>query len=64
MDANYGEPAPLLVERGDACRLLSIGLTKLNELCNAGDLDRRHIGRKAVITMESITAFIERLKAD
>lgn len=53
--------APLLVDLPEARRLLSVGKTKLNDLCNSGDLDRQHIGRKAVITMKSIVAFIERL---
>ena len=55
--------APLLVDLPEARRLLNVGKTKLNELCNAGDLDRLHIGRKAVITMASIVALVERLTA-
>lgn len=43
-------PAPLLVDLPEARRLLAIGKTKLNDLANAGHLDRRHIGRKALVT--------------
>jgi hypothetical protein len=48
--------APLLVGFAEARRLLSAGKTKLNDLCNAEELDRRHIGRYALITMESVSA--------
>lgn len=51
-----------LVDRPEAMRLLSIGRTKLNDLCNSGDLHRLHIGRKSLITMQSILNFIVRLK--
>jgi hypothetical protein len=53
---------PQLVDLVEARRLLAVGKTKLNDLCNAGDLDRLHIGRKAVVTMDSILRFIARLK--
>ena len=41
---------PLLVDLPKTRRLLSAGKTKLNDLCNAGDLHRQHIGHKVVIT--------------
>jgi hypothetical protein len=55
-------PAPLLVDLPEARRLLAIGKTKLNDLCNAGHLVRLHIGRKAVITLESIQRYVASLK--
>ena len=54
--------SPQLADLPEARRLFAVGRTKLNDLCNAGDLNRLHIGRKAVITMESILAFIASLK--
>ena len=41
---------PLTVKLPEAQRLLG----KLNELCNDGHLDRRHIGRAARVTLDSI----------
>jgi hypothetical protein len=52
----------LLVDLSEAMRLLSIGKTKLNDLCNAGHLDRLKIGRRSVVTQDSILRFIARLK--
>ncbi len=51
-----------LVPLVDAMRVLGIKKTKLNELAKDGHLDKRHIGRKAVITVESIRRFIASLK--
>ena len=53
---------PLLVTLADARRMLSIGKTKLNDLCRNGHLDRQHIGARPVITMEFIVAFVASLK--
>lgn len=55
---------PLLVSLPESRRLLSIGKTKLNDLCNDGQLERVHVGSHALITMTSIKAFIERLLRD
>ena len=51
-----------LVPLVDAMRVLGIKKTKLNELVKDGALVKRHVGRRAVITMESIKAFIASLK--
>jgi hypothetical protein len=51
-----------LVPLTDAMKMLGIKKTKLNELAKDGRLDKRHIGRKAVITVESIRRFIASLK--
>jgi hypothetical protein len=54
-------PEPLMVSVKMAGHMLSLGKTKLFELCKDGQLDRRHVGRKAVITVASIRAYVERL---
>jgi hypothetical protein len=51
-----------LVPLTDAMKMLGIKKTKLNELAKDGRLDKRHIGRKAVITVESIRRFAASLK--
>ena len=43
-------------------RVLGIKKTKLNELVKDGALVKRHVGRRALITMESIKAFTASLK--
>lgn len=47
---------PLLVSTRMARSLLGIGNTKLYELINTGALEPRKIGRKTLITTESIRA--------
>ena len=51
-----------LVPLVDAMRVLGIKKTKLNELVKNGALVKRHVGRRALITMELIKAFIASLK--
>jgi excisionase family DNA binding protein len=51
---------PLAVPPRRACELLSVGLTRLYELMNAGELDSFHIGRARRITTASISAYIDR----
>ena len=53
-------PKPLAVPPRLACQLLSVGLTRLYELLNAGELDSFHIGRARRITTASIRAYIDR----
>ena len=43
----------------EAGRVLSCGRSSLYRLINEGKLVRRHIGRRAVITTESIRALID-----
>lgn len=39
---------------------LSIGLTKIYELFNEGELKTFKVGRKTLVTTESIRAFVDR----
>jgi excisionase family DNA binding protein len=50
---------PLVVSPRQACRLLSVGLTRLYEILNAGKLDSFMVGRSPRITLASIHAYIE-----
>jgi len=52
--------APLVVPPRQACQMLSIGLTKLYELLNAGELESYLHGGSRRITVASLHAFIER----
>ena len=47
-----------LVELLDAKAELHVGMTKLHELINAGQLIRVRIGRRSFVTRESLDAFI------
>lgn len=63
MNANLADDdfsKPLAVPPRLACQLLSVGLTRLYELLNAGELDSFHIGRARRITTASIRGFIAR----
>lgn len=42
-------------------QLGDIGRTKLDQLCDSGELKRVHIGRRAFITAESLEAYVNRL---
>jgi excisionase family DNA binding protein len=55
-----GAPRPLLVSPREACRLLSIGLTRLYEILNTGELDSVLIGRSRRISVASIHSFVQR----
>jgi excisionase family DNA binding protein len=48
----------LLVSQHDAARLLGVERTTIWRMCGRGDLARVRIGRRSLITMESINAFI------
>jgi excisionase family DNA binding protein len=52
--------APLVVRPRDACRMLSIGLTRLYELLQAGELESYRSGRSRRISVVSIHAYVER----
>ena len=43
-------------------RLIGVRLTELNELCRMGQIEKVHIGKRALITMASIDRFIASLK--
>lgn len=42
------------------CELLSIGRTKAFELISGDEFEVIHIGRRTLITQQSITAFVSR----
>jgi excisionase family DNA binding protein len=48
----------LLVSQCDAARLLGVDRTTIWRMCGRGDLARVHIGRRTLITMASVDAFI------
>jgi excisionase family DNA binding protein len=51
---------PLSVKPKAAAALLSVGLTRLYELLNAGELVSYYDGRSRLITTDSILAYITR----
>lgn len=59
-DAVHDGLEPLAVPPREACRLLSVGLTKLYELLHAGQLESYRYGRSRRITTVSIRAYIVR----
>jgi excisionase family DNA binding protein len=57
------EATPLAVSPKEACRLLSIGNTRLYQLVNSGELESYRDGRVRRITMASIEERVARLLA-
>jgi len=51
---------PLLLDTKTACNVLGIGRTMLFKLLADNALIRKRVGRKTLVTMESIKAFAER----
>jgi excisionase family DNA binding protein len=51
---------PLWVRPREACRLTGLGLTRVYELLNSGDLESRKLGRARLVSVTSI----ERLGSD
>jgi excisionase family DNA binding protein len=49
---------PLAIRPREACRMLSIGLTRLYELLNEGELDSFLVGRSRRVTVASIYTYI------
>lgn len=49
----------ILISQTEAARLLSVERTTIWRMCGRGDLERVHIGRRALITMASVDAFVE-----
>jgi len=45
----------------EACKMLSVGMTRMYELINAGDLPAVKIGRKTLIRSEAIKEFTDNL---
>lgn len=56
--SNYADFTPLLRSRQEARELLNIGLTTLDKLLEEGKLQKVKIGRRALVTDESIRRFV------
>ncbi len=52
-------PEPLAYSIADACRVSSIGRTKLYELIGTGQLESRRIGGRTLIPAASLRRLIE-----
>jgi len=55
---------PIVVRPHEACRMLSVGLTRLYELLHEGQLESFRYGRSRRITVASIHAYVERQLAE
>ena len=51
---------PLLVSIAETAKALSLGRTSVYELINAGALDTRKMGRRRLVTVESIKRLIDK----
>ena len=49
----------ILISQAEAARLLGVERTTICRMCRRGDLELVHIGRRALITMASVDAFVE-----
>jgi len=58
-----GGPPSLLVQVPIAARMLGIGRTKVYELVGAGELELVHIGCRALVPVDSVQSFSDRLRA-
>jgi excisionase family DNA binding protein len=58
-----GGPPSLLVQVPVAARMLGIGRTKVYELVNDGELELVHIGCRALVPVDSVQSFTDRLRA-
>jgi excisionase family DNA binding protein len=62
LDDNDPGPVPLLaVTVSGAARSLGCGTTTVYEALARGELDGRKLGRKTIITWESVVAYLQRL---
>lgn len=52
----------LLHQMTEAGTILGVGRTTLYDLAAKGEIDVVHIGRRALVTDESLRAFVDRLK--
>ena len=51
-------PEPLAYSVADACRVSSLGKTRIYQLINAGTLSVRKVGKRTLITAESLRRLI------
>lgn len=59
MNAASYSPEPLAYSVADACRVSSIGRTRLYALINEGRLESRKIGKRTLIPAVSLRRLIE-----
>lgn len=59
MNTKQPTPAPLAYSIADACKITSIGRTRLYALIAEGRLEVRKIGRRTIIPSASLRALIE-----
>jgi hypothetical protein len=52
---------PLLMSREDVCRVLSIRPSKRDQLIASGELVKVKIGSRALVTVASVQAYVDRL---
>lgn len=52
----------LLHQMTEAAALIGVGRTTMYDLAARGEVEVVHIGRRALITDESLQAFVERLR--
>ena len=55
-------PEPLLVNVGEACRMLHIGRSTFYKLIQTGAIGTVHIGASRRIVVADLQAYVERLK--
>ncbi|WP_328295784.1 helix-turn-helix domain-containing protein [Kineococcus sp. NBC_00420] len=53
---------PLLLSVQEAHRQLGLGRSKLYEFITAGDIETVKVGRRTLVPMESLQAFVEKLR--
>lgn len=57
-------PAPLALSPSEAARILGCGRTKLYELLVSGEIKSFHLGRRRLIRLTAIEAWIADREAD
>jgi excisionase family DNA binding protein len=55
---NESRPAPLALSPSEAARILGCGRTKLYELLGTGEIKSFHLGRRRLIRLSAIEAWI------
>lgn len=55
---NLQNPTPIAYSIADACRVSSIGKTRLYQLINEGKLEARKLGKRTLIPAESLRRLI------
>ena len=56
---SFTEPPPLAYSVSEACRMSSLGKTRLYQLISEGHLQARKIGRRTVILASSLNRLID-----